>query len=270
MPTEEQVKNSRSLRRPSWKDSRDYRGSNFLDYVSPSFYREDDTKLETFLKWDTLRANNELIAINEPTLTTALQLAPKKLVSPDMPVGIYKAGAEAKLYFWIDGKQITARYKLVSFSRGNIETLSEQTGKALLETFLGKYSELAREASIFGIGEKLADVADYLRDQLELDDVFGFWLLVQTVTVDIATVTESNYGKSALETYCEQNPNDSICKTAKNSKLPIGLLLAGAGLITGNLWLSGVALLLRFRGQAKEETKTELPKRQMGAFNGTR
>lgn len=258
MPTKEQLQNTK-LRNLTFKDSRDYRGNDFLDYVDPSFYRVDDTKVESFFKWDALRANREMIAINEPELTTALEYAPSKRVSPQIPVGIYKAGAEATVFYWIDGKQIQVRYKLVSLSAGNIETLSEQIGKQLLERFLQQYSEIARKINIFGLGNKLADVADYLQKQMNLPDIFGFWLKVQAIEEPIATVTAKR-GASALEAYCALNPNDPICTGEKlKSSIPLSLLLTGAGLVTGQVWLSGLGLLLRFAGDSKTETDESKP-----------
>ncbi len=265
MPTEEQLRNTKLRKKPVFADSRDYRGTDFLDYVDPSFYRVNDTKIENFLAWDTLRSNGELIAINEPTLTTALQYPPSKLVSPDMPTGIYKKGAVATLFYFIDGQQVQVRYRLVSLSAGNVETLSEQVGKQILERFLGKYSELARKLSIFGIGESLADVADYLTKQMNAPDVFGVWLRVGAVSESIESVTQPTRTGGAFTDTTEE-------ETETETSLPLGLLLTGAGLVTGNLWLSGLGLLLRFRtDSAEEETETETnttPKRGNRKFRG--
>lgn len=265
MPTEEQLRNTKLRKKPVFADSRDYRGTDFLDYVDPSFYRVNDTKIENFLAWDTLRSNNELIAINEPTLTTALQYPPSKLVSPDMPTGIYKNGSIATLFYFIDDQQVQVRYRLVSLSAGNVETLSEQVGKQILERFLGKYSELARKLSIFGIGESLADVADYLTKQMNAQDVFGVWLRIGAVSESIDSVTQPTRTGGAFTDTTEEKEETS------KTELPLGLLLTGAGLVTGNLWLSGLGLLLRFRTNTTEEETTDsptIPKRGNRNFRG--
>ena len=101
MPTKEQLANTKlnSDSQYTWEDSRDFKGFDFLSYITPSFYRLDATAITSFLSWDILRINNELIAFNEPELMTALEIPPGALVSPTMPVGIYKRNAIASLYF---------------------------------------------------------------------------------------------------------------------------------------------------------------------------
>lgn len=260
MPTEEQLANTElnTNAQYKWEDSRDFKGFDFLSYVNPSFYRTDATAITSFLSWDILRINNELIAFNEPELMTALEIAPGSLVSPTMPIGIYKRNSIAFLYFWKDGKQITQRYQLQSLSRQSVETLSEQTQKAIFNEFMNGFSDLARRFNILGGLDKLADLTDYLIDQVNAENVFGVWVPIGRLTQSQKAVAGNSDGESVLEGYCRLNPEDPICnqeskKTSKNSLLP--LILAGTGLVTGNLWLSGVGLLLKLRNQSdvKEE-----------------
>ena len=266
MPTQEQLKNQK-LNEYSFEESRDYKGSDFLNYVTPSFYRVDDTAIESFIKWDTLRLNGELIAINEPELSTALLFPPTSRVSPQLPIGLYKKNAIATVYYWHDGNQITQQYQLQSLSRQSVETLSEQQGKMILTRFLDEWGSLAEKASIFGIGEKFGDIADYLINQLNAEDVFGIWIPIRRVTQPLKDIFGAS-SESVLEGYCRNNPNDPLCtgETDKQGGSILPLVLAGAGIVTGNLWLSGVGLLLRLRTtttkeEEEEETLSTIPKR---------
>tara|TARA_R110001632_G_scaffold198539_1_gene320828 strand:+ start:256 stop:1116 length:861 start_codon:yes stop_codon:yes gene_type:complete len=258
MPTKEQLENTKlnTNAQYTWEDSRDFKDFDFLSYITPSFYRMDATAITSFLSWDILRINNELIAFNEPELMTALEIPPSALVSPTMPIGIYKRNAIATLYFWIDGNQITQRYQLQSLSRQSVATLSEQTQKAIFNKFMGKFSDLARQFNILGGLDKLADLTDYLVEQVNAENVFGVWVPVGRLTQNIFTVAGDTTGESVLEGYCRLNPEDPICnqesKKSSGSNL-IPWILAGTGLITGNLWLSGVGLLLKLRNSSDVE-----------------
>ncbi len=276
MPTKEQLANTKlnSDAQYTWEDSRDYKGTDFLSYITPSFYRMDATAITSFLSWDILRINNELIAFNEPELMTALEIPPGTLVSPTMPIGIYKRNSIATLYFWIDGNQITQRYQLQSLSRQSVATLSEQTQKAIFNRFMGGFSDLARQFNILGGLDKLADLTDYLIEQVNAENVFGVWVPVGRLTQSIFSVTGGSREntESVLEQYCRLNPDDPICnqeskKSSGSNLLP--WILAGTGLITGNLWLSGVGLLLKLRNSSdveeeeeKDESIDSIPKRK--------
>jgi hypothetical protein len=250
MPTQSQFEN-RELNTQSqytFKDSRDYKGEGFKKYLTPDFFRVDDTTITSFFNWDTLRLNNELIAFNEPTTITALEIPPNTLVSPDMPLGIYKRNSIATLYFWVNGKQIAQRYQLQSLSSQSIENLSEETGNRILNSFLTRYSEIARRLSIFGLGNKLADVTDYLIEQLNAENVWGVWIPVGQVIQNISDVLpQDEQTKSVLEDFCKENPNDNLCRQKKSSSNLLPWILTGTGLITQNLWISGIGILLRLR-----------------------
>lgn len=249
MPTQSQFEN-RELNTQSqytFKDSRDYKGEGFKKYLTPGFFRVDDTTITSFFNWDTLRLNNELIAFNEPTTITALEIPPNTLVSPDMPLGIYKRNAIATLYFWVNGKQISQRYQLQSLSSQSIENLSEETGNRILNSFLNRYSEIARRLSIFGLGDKLADVTDYLIEQLNAENVWGVWVPVGKLTQDISTVISDGTGDSVLEEFCEENPTDNLCRQKRAGSNLLPWILTGTGLITQNLWISGIGILLKLR-----------------------
>ena len=263
MPTKEQLENTKlnSDAQYTWSDSRDYNGTNFLSYITPSFYRLDATTITSFLSWDILRINNELIAFNEPELMTALEIPPGALVSPTMPIGIYKRNAIATLYFWIDGNQITQRYQLQSLSRQSVATLSKQTQTMIFNRFMGGFSDLARRLNILGGLDKLADLTDYLVEQVNAENVFGVWVPVGRLTQNIFTVAgDPNDGESVLEGYCRLNPNDPICNQESKKSSSISLLpwiLTGAGLVTGNLWLAGAGLILKLRNSSDVEEEEE-------------
>ncbi len=249
MPTQSQFEN-RELNTQSqytWKDSRDYKGEGFKKYLTPNFFRVDDTTITSFFNWDTLRLNNELIAFNEPTTITALEIPPNTLVSPNMPLGIYKRNSIATLYFWSNGRQISQRYQLRSLSSQSIESLSEETGNRILNSFLNRYSEIARRLSIFGLGDKLADVTDYLIEQLNAENVWGVWIPVGQLNQSILEVAGSTDGPSILEQFCEENPNDNLCRQKRAPSNLLPWILTGTGLITKNLWISGIGILLKLR-----------------------
>jgi hypothetical protein len=94
MPTEEQFRSDRLKRTPEFSQSRDYKGDNFLDYIQPSFYGGGVPRWTGLLVLNQLRANNELVALNEPDLGEIFiperpQLRGSR-VSPQIPNGVYK------------------------------------------------------------------------------------------------------------------------------------------------------------------------------------
>lgn len=165
-----------------------------------------------------------------------------------MPLGIYKRNAIATLYFWVNGKQIAQRYQLQSLSSQSIESLSEETGNRILNSFLNRYSEIARRLSIFGLGDKLADVTDYLIEQLNAENVWGVWIPIGQVIQNISDVLpQDEQTKSVLEDFCTENPTDNLCRQKRAGSNLLPWILTGTGLITQNLWISGIGILLKLR-----------------------
>ena len=248
MPSEELIDAVRqSTLRPSFANSRDYKGPDFESYINPNFYRGNMPAWQGLLIRDQLRQNNEIYAFNEPQLTE-FELRGFQ-VSPVIPTGIYKKNTVARVYYWKDGKQIMKRYRLISLDDVNPQQITEQ----VMQNFLSSMVEWSAEfwgskfmnAITFGIGKPVSQGLDMLKREIDGSDVYGVWVQEGSLTENLSAVTGRAPSVGLLESMGLDN--QTISEQAGTSGNALPLLLAGVGLVTGNLWLSGIGLLLRLR-----------------------
>jgi len=248
MPSEELLDAVRqSTLRPSFSNSRDYKGPNFESYINPNFYRGDMPAWQGFLIRDQLRQNNEIYAFNEPQLTE-FELRGYQ-VSPTIPTGIYKKNTIARVYYWKDGQQIMKRYRLISLDDVNPQQITDQVMQNLLSNMVEWSAEFwgskFMNAITFGIGKPVSEGLDILKREIDGSDVYGVWVQEGSLTENLSAVTGRAPSVGLLDSMGLDN--ETISKQAGTSGSPLPLLLAGVGLVTGNLWLSGIGLLLRLR-----------------------
>jgi hypothetical protein len=248
MPSEELLDAVRqSTLRPSFSNSRDYKGPNFQSYINPNFYRGEMPAWQGFVVRDQLRQNNEIYAFNEPHITE-FELRGFQ-VSPVIPTGIYKKNTIARVYYWKDGQQIMKRYRLISLDDVNPQQITDQ----VFQNFLSSMVEWSAEfwgskfmnAITFGIGKPVSEGLNILKREIDGSDVYGVWVQEGSLTENLSTVTGRAPAVGLLDSM--QLDNQTISEQASTSGSPLPLLLAGVGLVTGNLWLSGIGLLLRLR-----------------------
>jgi hypothetical protein len=248
MPSEELIDAVRqSTLRPSFSNSRDYKGPNFESYINPNFYRGDMPAWQGLVIRDQLRQNGEIYAFNEPHITE-FELRNFQ-VSPVIPTGIYKKNTIARVYYWKDGQQIMKRYRLISLDDVNPQQITDQ----VFQNFLSSMVEWSAEfwgskfmnAITFGIGKPVSEGLNILKREIDGSDVYGVWVQEGSLTENLSTVTGRAPAVGLLDSM-ELN-NETISGAAGSSGSPLPLLLAGVGLVTGNLWLSGIGLLLRLR-----------------------
>jgi len=244
MPPQTLFKNQR------FSDSRGYKGDDFLSYLDPSFYGGSIPNWQGLLVRNQLRANGELVALNEPELqetgfgSERPQLMNSR-VSPQIPNGIYKNGTRALVYYWKDDLQYSVEYFLRPLDSLNPETISnqivEQIGAAILqETSQTLNSRFARLVTL-GSSSLLADFVDLLQQEIEEADIFGVWVRGATVIQPIDVVTSKPSGKSVLD--------DIDLDTKKINPLPY--LISGLGIATGSPIVFGVGLLVSFLERRK-------------------
>lgn len=248
MPSEELIDAVRqSTLRPSFANSRDYKGPNFESYINPNFYRGDMSAWQGLLIRDQLRQNGEIYAFNEPHITE-FELRGFQ-VSPVIPTGIYKKNTVARVYYWKDGKQIMKRYRLISLDDVNPQQITDQVFQNLLSSMVEWSAEFwgskFMNAITFGIGKPVSEGLNILKSEIDGSDVYGVWVQEGSLTENLSTVTGRAPSVGLLDSM--QLDNQTISEQASTSGSPLPLLLAGVGLVTGNLWLSGIGLLLRLR-----------------------
>jgi len=246
MPTQELIESIESnTLRPTFENSRDYRGSDFNNYIDPDFYRGNMPPYQGLLIRDQLRQNGEVYAFNKPALYD-LDLRGYQ-VSPIIPEGIYKNRTLARVYFWKDGKQIMKRYRLISLSQVNPQQVSDQVIQNLFSRMtqwsIDFWGSAFMSAITLGIGKSAAQGLELLKREIDGYDVYGVWVEEGSLTQNLSAVTGRGPSQGLLESL--GITDEQLQTESRRSALP--LILAGAGLITGNLWLSGIGLLLRFR-----------------------
>jgi len=247
MPSEELIDSLlRNSTQPKFSNSRDYKGEDFTRYISPRFYRGGIPPWTGLIASDIIRKNGELIALNKPALGDIAMRGYQ--VSPIIPEGVYKNRTLARCYFWKDGKQIMKRYRLISLKEVNPQQITDQVlehvyGK-LLEWSIEYWDSKFMNAITFGMGEKLADGLELIKRDIEGYDVYALWVEEGSLTEPLTAVVGREPEQGLLESL---GLTDEELQKQVGNKNALPLLLAGAGLVTGNLWLSGLGLLLRFR-----------------------
>ena len=254
MPSEELLDAVRqSTLRPSFANSRDYKGPDFESYIEPKFYRGDMPAWQGFLIRDQLRQNNEIYAFNEPHIAE-VELRGVQ-VSPVIPTGIYKKNTVARVYYWKDSKQIMKRYRLISLDDVNPQQITDQVMQNLLSSMLEWSAEYwgskFMNAITFGIGKPVSEGIKLLKREIDGSDVYGVWVQEGSLTENLSSVTGYAPSVGLLESLgldpATLKPKDEQA-VAGRGRNALPLLLTGAGLVTGQIWLSGLGLLLRLRG----------------------
>ena len=250
MPSEELLDAVRqSTLRPSFANSRDYKGPDFESYIEPKFYRGDMPAWQGLLIRDQLRRNGEIYAFNEPHIAE-FELRGFQ-VSPVIPTGIYKKNTVARVYYWKDSKQIMKRYRLISLDDVNPQQITDQVMQNLLSSMLEWSAEYwgskFMNAITFGIGKPVSEGIKLLKREIDGSDVYGVWVQEGSLTENLSTVTGRAPSVGLLESMGLDRQTISEQAGAGRGRNALPLLLTGAGLVTGNLWLSGIGLLLRLR-----------------------
>jgi len=251
MPSEELVESIRTgTFRPTFDKSRDYKGPDFINYVEPEFYRGGIPAWNGLIIRDQLRKNGELVAFNPPGLGDIALRGYQ--VSPRIPEGIYKDRTLARVYFWKDGQQIMKRYRLISLTEIKPQQITEQ----VYQNLLAYYFEWAEEfwdrdflnEITLGAGERISDGLDVIKREIEGAEVFAVWVEEGSLTENLSAVTGVMPDVGLLESLglTEEEIQEQYTERYGN-KNALPWLLTGAGLVTGNLWLSGLGLFLRFR-----------------------
>ena len=238
MPTEEKFYSKTLKKTLTFSDSRDFKGTDFKNYITPAFFRGDMPKWQGLIVRDQLRANGELYALNKPAF---YDMAIKNFqVSPVIPEGIYKNRTRALVYFWKDGEQITKEYFLVSMDQLQPQQISEQIQESIFseivqmsQNFWG--SELLNTVTL-GIGGFIADKLQLLKNEIDGVDIYGVWVEGATVSQPIDIVT--------ADTTKTQSKTTDIVKQQQNSLLP--WIVSGLGVVSGQPIIIGAGLLLRF------------------------
>ena len=202
MPSEELIDAVRqSTLRPSFSNSRDYKGPDFESYIEPKFYRGDMPAWQGLLIRDQLRQNGEIYAFNEPHITE-FELRGFQ-VSPVIPTGIYKKNTIARVYYWKDGQQIMKRYRLISLDDVNPQQITDQVMQNLLSSMLEWSAEFwgskFMNAITFGIGKPVSEGIKLLKREIDGIDVYGVWVQEGSLTENLSAVTCLLYTSDAAD-----------------------------------------------------------------------
>ena len=131
----------------------------------------------------------------------------------------------------------------------NPQQITDQVMQNLLSSMVEWSAEFwgskFMNAITFGIGKPVSQGLDILKREIDGSDVYGVWVQEGSLTENLSAVTGRAPSVGLLESMGLDN--ETISEQAGTNKNALPLLLAGVGLVTGNLWLSGIGLLLRLR-----------------------
>ena len=139
------------------------------------------------------------------------------------------------------------RYRLISLSEVNPQQITDQVIQNLFSDMtqwsIDFWDSEFMNAITLGIGSRAADGLELLKNEIDGSDRYAFWVEEGSLTEPLSAVTGRAPSQGLLESL--GITEEQLQSESRRSALP--LILAGAGLVTGNLWLSGIGLLLRFR-----------------------
>ncbi len=226
-----------------WVESRDFRGSDFRQYISPDFYEQ--MRGQNTSEYLSLMANNKVFALNTPMNKGAFDLTADEIqalqVSPEIPAGIYDKNVRALVYYMDDEFQYVSAFRVVVLSELNVSMFTDDPTlyQRLLIWATGKIPDLQTNT-----GRPVLDVLlGAVNDAFDYPNQVGLWVQDANIREPIELVTGQPYdGPSVFESLT----NDQ--KESKNMNL-LPLVLIGGGLLAGSIPLAiaggGLYLLRR-------------------------
>jgi len=224
-----------------WVDSRDYRGPDFRQYITPDFYEQmRGTSTSEYLS---LMANNKVFALNTPQNKGVFNYTADEIqalqVSPEIPAGIYDKNVRAIVYYMDDEYQYATSFRVVVLSELNIAMFTDDP--TLYQRFTIWVANNAPTVPTLQSGnENLDSLIANVQDAFDYPNQVGLWVQSANIREPIEVVTGRPYdGASVFESLT----NDK--KQSKNMNL-LPLVLIGGGLLAGSvpLALAGGGLYL--------------------------
>lgn len=213
-----------------------YAGDDWRDYVTSGGLVEsiesDSGFVESLKQLRALLLNQPANTLLTYGLTTALPQIENSFYSGsprDLPNGFYTTGTTFRLVIpnYNDGTLSRYTFQLIPMST----YLSTQTDPRLIEA-ANEFIKFLEDIIPF-------DIFDFISY-----DELGYWALRATETVPLEPKGKTGGALRGVDTG-KNNGDDT--ETDTGNVLP--LLLAGGGLVTGQLWLSALGLFLRLRGE---------------------
>ena len=225
-----------------WSQSRDYRGLDFRDYLTPNFYRavqsDDRFGLSDFLN---LQSNNQVFVINQPNPGRTALFSRSEIregqQSPEAPIGIYRKDARFSVFYWVGSKQISQQFKLVNLNKLQFEQLAPNEETTIIQDALLRASEYFPSFPRFDDTRRLGSILNDILDVFDYGNVIAVWVPDFIVQEDLSAVTGSSPSLSVLDSV-------SVQKDRERSFLPF--LVSGFGLATGSPLLIGSGFVLRY------------------------
>ena len=255
MPTEQLFKGL------SFRDSRDYKGDSFQDYLTPNTY-QPLRDVSGFGRWDDMIDENRLIPINNPTAFaidgfTQSQVNNSRVSPIPEPIKTtFVLDTQLQVFYWVGDTQLTNVFTIIPFKDVDVNQLSDEDTRTLLQDVLLWVTE-----NVSGVlAERLQDSSDeeeqdkprlqrlvtFLK-RYSFGSALGVWVSSGRVEEPIAVVTGTVDNGLPLK---GRGKADGV-QTSKTVN-PLPYLVSGLGVVTGSPTIIASGLLLRFlesRGQ---------------------
>lgn len=255
MPTEQLFKGL------SFRDSRDYKGDSFQNYLTPNTY-QPLRDVSGFGRWDDMIDENRLIAINQPTAMGLGNYNQSQVnnarVSP-IPEPIkttFIQGTEIQVFYWLGDNQIGNSFTIIPFKDVEIDQLSDEDSRTLLQKLLiwvsenisGVLAERLQESADEETGNKprLQRLITFMK-RYSFGSALGVWVTGARVSEPIDVVTGTFENGLPLS---GRGKTDGVQSSKTVNPLPY--IVSGLGVVTGSPTIIASGLLLRFlesRGQ---------------------
>ena len=249
MPTEQLFKGL------SFSDSKDYKGDSFQDYLNPNTY-QPLRDVSGFGRWDDMINENRLIAINQPTAMglgnyNQTQVNNARVSPIPEPIKTtFIQGTELQVYYWLGDNQIGNSFTIIPFSDVDIDQLSDEDSRTLLQRVLiwvsenisGVLADRLQESADEETGNKprLQRLVRFIK-RYSFGSALGVWVTGARVTEPIDVVTGTLNTDTGLP-FGDKKDGFKAGGTVN----PLPFLISGLGLVTGSPTVFGVGLFVRY------------------------
>jgi len=250
----------------TFKDSRDFRGDDFREYLTPNNYAPI-TDFSGRRGIDDLIDQQRLIAINTPyPLTrygryTQQQIKSNQVSPSPIQFGTYAEESTILVYYWLDREQLATVYRIVPFKNINPDQLSNEESRTLLQDVLIWISDTlgrraAQQAEQGGGDEKrrLSRIIEWLKSR-RIGNVAGVWIQSGRAVESLEDVTGVSFDRQTNRPLGNRGKGDGLQgeQQETNRVNPLPYLISGLGIFTGSPLVFASGLLVSFLERKKND-----------------
>ena len=250
----------------TFRDSRDYRGDDFREYLTPKSYRPF-SDYTGFGKTDELIDQGRLIAINQPyPLTKYGRFSQRQVkanqVSPNpIQFGTYTENTTMLVYYWLDREQLATVYTIVPFKNINVDQLSDEETRTIYQSVvlwitenLGRAAARQAEQGESDNKGRLSKIIDWFKSR-HIGNAIGVWVQSSRAVESLEDVTGVSFdtmdSSNGLPLRNRGKADGVKGEPQTGTVNPLPFIISGLGILTGSPVVFGAGLLVSYLERTK-------------------